>query len=235
MVKFFQNMPEIAAVMSEREDGSMKLFEDSELNLENRKRFFEKIGIGENKVVAAEIVHETDVAIVDNASPEIMREADGLVAKDENVFLSVTVADCIPVYFYEPEQKIIAIAHCGWRGIVDGIIESSVNKVIGLGGKAENLKVALGPGIDKCHFEIREDVLERFSKYPEFIIRREDKIFVDLKGIIRKQLANFNINTENIEDNKECTVEHDRYFSYRRDRPKSTEAMIAIIGFKIED
>ena len=53
-----------------------------------------------------------------------------------------------------------------------------------------------------------------------------------MKGIIRKQLSDFNVVTENIEDNRECTMESDRYFSFRRDKPEKVEAMIAIIGIK---
>lgn len=232
MTKFFENIPGISAIMSERKDGSMKLFRDSELNLENRAKFFEKIGIDKNKVIAAEIIHCANVAIIDDASPEIVLGADSLVTKEKNIFISVTVADCIPVFFYETEHGIIALAHCGWRGIVDGIIENTLEKIQELGGKAENLKIALGPGINKCHFEIKEDVLEKFSGYPEFVSKRDGKIFIDLKGIIMGQLAGFGINLENIENNNYCTMESNKYFSFRRDKPKITEAMVAVIGIK---
>ena len=138
MIKFFQNIPEILAVMSEREDGSMKLFKDSDLNLENRKRFFEKIGIGENKIIAAEIVHGIKVEIVNNSSPNFILEADGLITRDKNIFLSATMADCIPVYLYESEKKIIGVIHCGWRGIVSGIIGNAIKETLSIGGKTEN-------------------------------------------------------------------------------------------------
>ena len=234
MIKFFENIPEVVAVMSEREDGSMKLFRDNNLNLENRANFFEKIGIGKNKIIAAEIVHGTTVAIVDRASAGIILGADGVVTKDENIFLSVTVADCIPVYFYDTENKIIGLVHAGWRGIVGGIIENAVKEILDLGGKVENMKVALGPGINKRHFEIKDDILGNFSDYAEFIIHKENKIFVNLKGIIKQQLKDSNINSENIEDNNQCTMENSRYFSYRRDKPKVTEAMVAIIGVNLQ-
>lgn len=230
MIKFFENGPGALAVMSEREDGSMKLSEGSSSSLKNRKIFFAKIGIAENRVIAAEIVHGTKVTLVDSSSPEFIPGADGLVTKGVNIFLSVTVADCIPVYLYEPEQKIIGILHCGWRGIVGGIIEKAMDTILDMDGKAENLKIALGPGINSCHFEIQEDVLDRFIGYSEFVIEREGKIFVDLKGIMKKQAEAFGVKLENIEDSDECTFESDRYFSYRRDKPETVESMVAIIG-----
>ncbi|MCX6763014.1 MAG: peptidoglycan editing factor PgeF [Candidatus Moranbacteria bacterium] len=230
MIKFFGDIPELIAVMSERKDGSMRLSKDSNLNLKNRAIFFEKIGIIKNKMIAAGIVHGTNVRIADSTSPEMILGADGLVTNDKNVFLSITVADCFPVYFFESEHKIIAIVHCGWRGIVGGIIKNAIEKISELGGKAESLRAAIGPGIDKCHFEIKEDVLDEFNRYTEFVIRKKDKTFVDLKGVIKRQLSDSNINLENVDDNSECTVENNRYFSYRNDKPEVIEAMVAVIG-----
>ena len=233
MIKFFQNKLEVLAVMSERNDNSMKLFIDSDLNLENRKRFFKKISISKRKIIAAEIVHGNKVEIVEEKSKEMIMGADGLITKDNNVFLSVTIADCIPVFVWESKAKIVGIAHCGWRGIISGIIENIIKKVIESGGKVENIKIAMGPGINQCHFEIREDVLDKFNKFSEFVLERDGKIFVDLKGIIKKQLSELEINFRSIENNSECTMENEqKYFSFRKDKPEKVEAMVAIIGMK---
>lgn len=236
MIKFFKSNPEILAIMSEREDGSMKLFDknwklDSD-NEENRRKYFEKNGIGSTNVVSAFLKSGTNVEIVEKNQPRIIEETDGLVTNQKNIYLTVTSADCIPVYFYEPRHQIIALAHCGWRGIVDGITKNTLEKISELGGKSENMKVALGPGINECHFEIKEDVLDKFRNYPGFIARRADKMFVDLKGIIKEQLTDAGVNLENLENNEECTMENDKFFSFRRDKPKITEAMIAVIGMK---
>ncbi len=232
MVNFFKNFPEVLAVMSERKDGPMKLLKDSEVNLKNRKKFFAGINPERKKIISAEIVHGNKTEIVDSESPELIFGADGLISKDKKIFLSVTIADCIPVYFYDPEKQIFGIAHCGWRGIVAGIAGSAVGKMKEAGGKPENLLVALGPGIGKCHFEIKEDVLEKFSGYENFIERRDGKIIADLKGIIKLQLQNLGVPEENIENDPTCTFESDRFFSFRRDRPKEVEAMVAAIGMK---
>ncbi len=218
--------------MSEKQDGSMKLFKGSSVNLDNRDRFFKSVGIDSDQVMGAGMANGINVKIVSASSPKIIYETDGLVMNNKNIFLSITIADCIPIYFYEPENRILGITHCGWRGIVDGITKNTLNKIFELGGKAENLAVAIGPGICKDHFEIKEDVLDKFGDYPEFIIRSDNKILVDLKGIIKKQLGDFQIKSEKIEDNPECTFEGDRYFSFRRDKPEAIESMIAVIGIK---
>lgn len=233
MIKFFEKYPEIIAVMSEKQDGSMKLFKDGDVNLDNRNNFFRSIGINSNQVISAGIANRTNVKIVSANNPKIIYETDGLITNDKNIFLSITVADCVPAYFYEPKNGILGITHCGWRGVAGGIMENTLDKIFELGGKAENIAVVVGPGICKKHFEIKEDALNKFRSYPEFIIRSDDRIFIDLKGIIKKQLGNFQIKSEKIEDNPECTFENNKYFSFRRDKPKIIEAMVAIIGTKL--
>ena len=126
--------------MSERKDGSMKLLKDSDLNLANRKRFFGEIGISKKKIISTGIIHGTNVKIIDSTSPEIVPKTDGLITKYKNIFLCITIADCIPVYFFEPEQKIIAIIHCGWRGIVGGIIKNTIEKIQSLMEIPKNYK-----------------------------------------------------------------------------------------------
>ena len=222
---------EVSAFMSERGDGSMKLLPGTSLNSGNRERFFRKAAIYGKKIVAAEIIHGNRIEMVDEASPGMILGADGLATRSEDVFLSVTVADCIPVFFYDSQAKIVAIAHCGWRGVVSGVIENAIDAVLRLGGNPGTLCVALGPGINACHFEIKEDVLDEFKDHHEFIGRDNGRIFVDLKGIIRRQLSVSGIGDEHIEDNRECTMENrEKYFSFRRDRPTTVEAMVAIIG-----
>ncbi|MDR3559617.1 MAG: peptidoglycan editing factor PgeF [Candidatus Pacebacteria bacterium] len=232
MLEFFKKYPEILAVMSEKKDGSMKLFDNSDLNAENRKQFFESVGIKNENVVAAEVVHGNGIAIINNTAEKIISGADGLVSQNRNIFLSITVADCVPVYICEEKNEIIAIAHCGWRSIVKNIIPKLLEKIRALGGQAENLKITLGPALGPCHFEIQKDILAEFKNYPESVVRKDGKIFVDMKKIIWRQLEEAGAKPENIKDESVCVFESERYFSFRRDKPEKVEAMVAIIGMK---
>lgn len=232
MIEFFKQFPEVTAVMSEKSDGSMRLSAGNS-NLENRLNFFRGIGIGEDKVVSASLAHGTDVAVVSNNKEKVISATDGLVTGSQDVFLLVTIADCVPVFFYDPEYKIIGIAHAGWRGAAGNIVGEMIRKIGGLGGRADNLKISLGPGINSCHFEVKDDVAGKFRNYGKHIINRDGGIFVDLKGVIREQLRKAGIKEENIEDNRECTFENkEKYFSFRRDKPEVVEAMAALIGIK---
>ncbi|MFA6183702.1 MAG: peptidoglycan editing factor PgeF [Parcubacteria group bacterium] len=231
MIKFFKNKKDILAVMSEKDAGSMKLLKN-DINEKNRNNFFKDLGIDKNNVFSAEIVHSDKVEIVDNDSPKIIKGADSLITR-RKVFLAVTIADCIPVYFYDEKNKVIGLAHAGWRGIADGIIKNTLNKMLTLGATAIEINIIMGPGIRDCHFEVDNDVAVNFKNYSEFIFKKENKIFINLFGIINKESLDFGIKKENISDYEECTFENsNKYFSYRRDNPKIVEAMIAIMGMR---
>lgn len=233
MLKIFTKYPEVIAALSERSEGSMKLIKGSNLNSDSRAQFFTQFS--PKKIISADLVHGSKIEVVDENSTEIIEGVDGLITQDPNVLLSITVADCIPVYFYEADHGIVGVVHSGWRGTVAGVVVEAVKVIISLGGNPDNLAVALGPGINACHFEIQSDVLEKFSAYPDSITHRDGKTFVDLKGIIIEQLSSFGIQPANIENYPDCTMEGDRYFSYRRDKPEIVEAMAAVIGLAKTD
>jgi len=229
---FFSDTPELLVVMSERKDGSMKVFEKRSVNEKNRQSFFCGIDVSSQNVFSAEIVHGNCVVTVSNSDQRFVRDADGIITKEKNIFLSVTVADCIPVYLYDPRKSIVGIMHCGWRSIVGGIVENGLNEVKRIGGKIGNVRIIFGPGICSQHFTVKEDVLENFLAYHRNMFFAHRSISIDLKGIMREQLIDLGVRSENIEDCGICTVESEKFFSYRRDKPSVIEAMIAGIGFR---
>lgn len=198
-------------------------------NEQNRKRFLEAVGIEERNVVIASFVHGAHVATVSKDSEKVIPQTDALVTAEANVVLAITIADCIPVYFYETQKKIIGLAHAGWRGVVGNIVKNTIDAIIELGGNPKDIAVMMGPGINACHFEIKEDVLEYFANHEEHIEKQNGKMFVDLKGIITQQLREKGIEDEKIENDNACTFEDRRFFSYRRDKPKVVETMIAVM------
>ena len=236
MIKFFTQFPEVFAVMSEKVDGSMKIVEDEVIgkqNQQNREVFFRKIGIDGESVVIGNLVHGSNTEVVSSSEQKIVPKTDSLVTTEKNIFLAITIADCVPVFFYEKEQGIVALAHAGWRGIAENILENTANKISQLGGNIENLHIALGSGINKCHFEIKDDVLDKFANYKDFILKKDGKIFMNLKGIIKRQLLALGVKEENIENDSVCTYCSENLFSFRRDKPAITEAMVAMIGFHL--
>lgn len=199
-------------------------------NIKHRRRFFTSRRLIESNIVAANLVHGTSVAIVDHSSPGFILDTDALVTKESGIVLTLTGADCFPVYFEDKKAGIIGLAHCGWRGIIGGIVPKTIETMKNLGATSENIYLTMGPGICKNHFEVQEHDLGTFADFPEAIIRGE-KNSVNLKKIIIAQAKRSDIPRKHMTDQKECTYcLPEKYYSYRRDKPKELEAQVAYIS-----
>jgi hypothetical protein len=207
--RIFENFTFLNYGISEKSDGAMKLGD-------NRREFFQRQRIKTEDIIGALQIHSANVVKVNRGNRgQTIPQADGLVTGGANLFLTVTVADCFPVYFFNPVLKTISLVHSGWRGTAANIAGRAI-KVIG--GDPVDILAGIGPGIQACHFEVQKDVLPNFAKYQEAIINRGAKIFIDLPLIIKQQLIKSGLKEENIESCGECTFcSSDKYFSFRRD------------------
>lgn len=236
-INIFPKYKNVLAVLSSRQDGNMKL--GGAGSSENRRLFLKCIGIDGSKVVSAELAHGNRVVDV-NATEggQVISGVDGLMTNVPGIYLSVTVADCLPVYFFDPVKETVALVHAGWRSLAGGILSNAIN---GLEKKfqtdAASIKVTIGPGIGSCHFEVGREVIEAFEKVQavpslhEPVPGEKDKFFMDLKSLAAMQLEKHGIMEKNINVNPQCTYcQTAKYFSTRRDKPKEVRAMMAVIG-----
>lgn len=236
LFSIFNKYPNVIIAISAKEDGPMKVryeLENDNKTLSNRSKFLKKYGITNDMVVSARLAQENSMRLVTKSDVgKFIPETDGLFTNEKGLYLSITIADCFPIFLYNPKNEAIGLIHVGWKGLDKKII---FNAVDALGKnykvKPENLIVGIGLGIGVCHFEVKDDVLNRFRVYKDEIVKRGDKYYLDLKKIAVKQLFNLGIKKENIEVSPLCTYcEKDKYFSYRRDNSFPLEAMIVIIG-----
>ena len=151
-----------------------------------------------------------------------IEECDGLVTDIPDVTLTSTHGDCIPVYAYDPDKRVIGLAHAGWRGTVDGIAAELIASMKNnYDCDPASIYAVVGPGIGRCHFEVSEDVAmefrEKLSWADQFIDDgpAPGKYMIDLKGINALFLENAGV--KNIEISPVCTFEDENCYSYRRD------------------
>ena len=200
-------------------------------NLENRQRYFGRIGVGEMRIVAAGLVHGTRIGIVDADTPAYLPETDALVTTERGILLTLTGADCFPLFFRDEEAGIVGLAHAGWRGIAAGIVGATVEALLRLGAEPERIRLRMGPGICRKCFEVGEEVARGFLDVPGAVMREESIIRVDLPAVIRYRAARAGITPGRISGPDTCTsCLPGRYFSYRRDRPDVLETQVAFIG-----
>ncbi len=224
---------EIIFGISEKKDGPMKLANNRGQAVENRQNFFSQQGIDNGKIVSAALANGLEVKIVyQNDQGKMIGGVDALITNQKDLILAITVADCAPIYFYDPVKKVIALVHAGWRGVLGNIIAKTISVMKdSFSSDSKDLQVFVGPHIRACHFEVKDDVAEMFVGYQKFVVYQKEKIFIDLKGIIQEQLLAGGVSNENIIFNPSCTYcEEKTYFSWRRDKPEIIEAMVAYLG-----
>lgn len=147
-------------------------------------------------------------------------QGDALVTGLPQVALSVHTADCLPVLAWE--SKIIGACHAGWRGVAGDVLESWIEAMIDMGASASSLQIRIGPSIGKCHFEVGNDVAQKFGldsdSSPLFLHENPEKKYVDLKAAAIMRLENIGVPRPQIQASDECTYCDERYYSYRRDQ-----------------
>ncbi len=195
--------------------------DDAEAVETNRRLLAEHAGYDPAQLVATRHVHGVNVWRVG----EPLRadaEFDGLVGDRPGPVLGAFAADCIPIVFADPVARVCGAAHAGWRGTVNGVAPNVVARMVEAGAAAANIRVALGPSIGPCCFEVGPEVVAEFraalGDVPNLVVAGPHKDHLDLRVATRTLLERVGIASDHLDDQPPCTrCEAERFFSYRRD------------------
>jgi YfiH family protein len=160
-------------------------------------------------------IHSNKVNEISNTcNPQ---SCDALITDKPNTPLMVMVADCIPILFYDPVQKVIGAAHAGRIGTFEKIVVNTVKKMEKrYRSLPKDIQVILGPSIQKCCYEVNAQMAQFVKEtFGENFVKNRN---IDLQGINTMLLLQNGIQKENITISKICTKCSDKpYFSYRND------------------
>ena len=180
----------------------------------SRKEITRKLDYNAKDLAIPEQVHSTVVEFA--RFPGRHPAADGLVTTNSNILLTLKVADCVPVYLYEPRKNMIGLVHSGWRGTVGKIVPNAIQLMQKNGAETGEIRCFLGPAIGICCYEVGVEVAHKFDD--EAKMKLEDRKWkVGLHDQISLQLASSGILEENIQTSDMCTYESRDCHSYRRD------------------
>jgi hypothetical protein len=163
-----------------------------------------------------EQVHGTRV--VDAKNWQNGGEADAIFSRHSGQVCAIMTADCLPVLFCDRRGQQVAAAHAGWRGLLNGILQQTVEQ---FDGPRSDIIAWLGPAIGPQQFEVGTEVYAAFcERYPEaeaaFKHVDETHCLADIYLLARQQLSQLGIRA--VYGGKHCTVtEESLFFSYRRD------------------
>ncbi len=177
--------------------------------------------LGLKALVGARQVHGRQGLTVTGATPPLPEtEADGvdlLITRERGVGLLIKQADCQAVMLYDPENRVAANVHCGWRGQVQNLLGEAVARLTReFGSRPEALAAAIGPGLGPCCAEFKNFRKEFPAPLWSYQVR---PAYFDLWRLSRDQLAGAGVLPNNIEVAGLCTrCRAEAFFSYRRDR-----------------
>lgn len=136
-------------------------------------------------------------------------QGDALFTKKSNSVLMVRTADCLPIFFYSQDKDIVGIAHMGWRGAVNGILNN-------IDSDLSSYQIAAGVGLRKCCYEVGEEFLNYLSA-ARFVDKREGRLYFDPIEFAKNSLSKLGMVNCGFFDLNICSFcSRDNFFSYRK-------------------
>ena len=195
------------------------------------------VGIHDGRVVTMRQVHGDNIIEVKDKTLKEAGDADGMVTAESDIYLGVLTADCVPLLFVAPRQRLSAAVHAGWRGTLAGIAAKGVGFFQGhYGVAAKDIEVALGPSIGPCCYEVKDDVagplMKKWGKLTTPSISVKDgKSFINLRRLNRDILRASGVPGNQLVQVGPCTsCAREEFFSYRREQSE-TGRQISLIGW----
>ena len=193
--------------------------DDPEAVRENRRR--SAAHFGAEQIVTVYQVHSPTALAVEGPWPGDPPQADGVVTVTPGVVCAALAADCAPILFVDPEARVAAAAHAGWKGALTGVVEGTVARMESLGAARSRLRAVVGPCIGPRSYEVGLEFLDRFvaedAAYARFFAPGEtdEKRMFDLPAFVLGRLTASGVETCEWLGRDTCT-EADDFFSNRR-------------------
>jgi YfiH family protein len=199
--------------------------DDPNAVLANHEKLFKVFGRPYSSRFDVWQVHGKTILFGDTPRPPERKHppADGIFTDKPEVTLIMRFADCVPLVFHDPVQKVVGIVHAGWQGTLLRISAEAVREIHQrYGSLASDLRVGIGPSIcGKC-YQVGEEVRQQFLKAwgadaAQFFATTDKGIYLDLWGANEWALRQAGV--ARIENSRFCTAEKlDEWYSYRKEK-----------------
>ncbi len=201
----------------------------------NYKSLCELLNLDSTNIIRPYQTHTNNIKEVINETGifnEEFTNVDGLVTKEKDRILSLSFADCTPLYLFDKNKKIIGNIHSGWQGTTKKIAKKAIEFMKEkYNCNPADIICVIGPTIRKCHFEVQQDVRDIFYREFKYMQNINDIIvynentksyFIDTVEINKNLLKEEGIPEKNIVDSKICTVCNSNIIhSYRKEGEKA--------------
>ena len=175
---------------------------------------FKKAGVNFDSAAIPIQTHSDHVKFVSISGN--VTDTDGLITDQTNIILTLSVADCVPVFMCDEKTGIFGLIHSGWKGTAKNIVGKAVDQFKKISSNSDDISVLTGPSICGACYEFGDDSA-RYFKRDALIKLKKDKWLLDLRYVITNQLIDSGIPENRILIDDRCTLESEECESFRRD------------------
>ncbi len=184
---------------------------------ENRRRAAAHLG---GELVTAYQVHSATAFAVQGPWGSGPPEGDAVVTDTAGIICGVLTADCAPILLADAEARVVAAAHAGWKGALEGIAEAAIERMEAFGAKRDRIVAAIGPCIGPGSYEVGPEFYDRFVADSEDAARffrdgEADRRMFDLPGYVLDRLQRSGVAACEWIGHDTC-ADADLFFSNRR-------------------
>ena len=156
-----------------------------------------------------------------NHDEEDQKNYDGFLLAEKKKAMGLKTADCIPLFLWNKKVDKVFGLHCGWKGIVNGIIE----KVLSSNNGKDIAYAFLGPHVSQANFEVQKDLISALNRAnfdtTKALVEKKQAYYLSLRELCRQKLDSFSV--EIINKKSECSYEKkDKLFSFRRAKAETS-------------
>jgi len=228
----------IGASLSEHGFGDFRYISETPKKKEphiNLTFFASRLSISPDKIFFLKQVHGSRILSIDTPFVEKrfslpLPEADAMISSLPGIALVLFLADCVGILLHSPEKRVSAVCHSGWRGSAENICGKVVDKMVNQWGcDPKTLVAGIAPSICGRCYEVGEEIVEQFTSYPDAIVHKNRRYFLDLSAIVIAQMVAEGMKPESIEQCRICTKENSHLWYSHRGEKDTGRFMLGIL------
>lgn len=233
-------LDDVILATSKVSDGNMSfLWGPEDLVTKNRQNFLAKHNLKPEDCVVMSLEHGDKVMVVDDShKPKTAHDtvtAEAVITKEPDLALFLLTGDCLPIVLYDPVQKVIALAHLGWKPTNLRLIIKVIKQLQDqFGSQPENLLVFVGPGVKKESYVFKDPIQKTLPGWAPFLTDLPSgETQIDSVGYNKAQMLEAGLVAENITIDPTDTITSPDYFSHYRSvrtgEPESRFATVVVL------
>lgn len=239
-MKFYysQNLSHFTNVLhafTTKESGNLAFHvgDDPQTVKKNHELLGAKLGYEKEKLVYMKQIHSDLLHVVTDEDFSTPPTCDALVTNKIGVPLMVMVADCSPILFYDPVNKVIAVAHAGRAGAFKNIVKNVIDSFRSFKSNPKDIVAVVGANIGVCCYEVGEEIFQEAKELNlEYAVEKKgSRFYLDINKIVKNQLLLCGLDEKNIEFSDECSCCNTHMlYSYRAEQKTGRFAGIIMLN-----